>query len=485
MTSKRENTPLLSTLDLDSTKFYTTNVTLKTVTSITGRYYLMVPCILVHFFSYVFYNLVTTQYLYDFFARKLIANVTATEINLDGSPCTIVVDSLLYHQRTLIQKDTTKASLTFVIVGCVPALFMDVIIGVLSDRYGRKLFVIISLVGTLVKIIMTMVGMHYKVDVHYFLVFIAVEGFAGGWCAVISLGFAYVSDVTSVGKTRTSSIALIEISIGLGLVMAGVPSGYLIDGVGFVYAMMVLMLLNVINILIMLFCLPDTVNETNCVKGSSLRLFKSSFTFYTRDTSATAKRWKYITCIAIFIFFNFSALSRQTIEQLYQLNAPFCWNAVKIGWYSSLSDLLRNVVGLAAIRGLQNYISDELMVVVSAVSGCFAYLLEAFAVNDAMLFTVPLVGVFSMVTDPILRSIMSRMTPSDRQGALFAGLAMVQTSCTILVDVMTKSVYLATVDIARGSVFFLSAGCCVFVLILFVIFALVSRKSGKQMTLNE
>ncbi|OWF53192.1 Solute carrier family 46 member 3 [Mizuhopecten yessoensis] len=468
MRDEREKTPLLTTLDLDSLKFYKANIALENVTSFTGRYFLMAPCILVHFFSYVFYNLVTTQYLYDFFARKLIQNVTAMEINLNGSPCTIIEDSVLYQQRTLIQKETTKASLTFVIAGCAPALFMDVIFGVLSDRYGRKLFVIISLIGTFVKTTMTMVGMHYKLNASYFIVFIAVEGFAGGWCAVISLGFAFVSDVTSVDKSRTNSIFLIEISVGLGLVLAGVTSGYLIDGVGFVYAMMVLTVLNVLNIFIMLFCLPDTVNETNCVKGSSLRLLRSSFTFYTRDTSATAKRWKYIVCMFIFIFFNFSALSRQTVDQLYQLNVPFCWDAIKIGWYSSLSDVSRNVIGLAVIRVLQHYISDELLVIVSAVSGCTAYLVEAFAVSDVMMFFVPVVGVFSMVTGPILRSIMSRMTPPDRQGALFAGLAMVQTLCTILVDVLTKTVYLATVETARGSVFLLSAGFCALVLLFFV-----------------
>ncbi|XP_033735442.1 solute carrier family 46 member 3-like [Pecten maximus] len=485
MANKNENTPLLTTLDLDSSKFYKTKVALENVTSISGRHYLMSPCILVHFFSYVFYNLVTTQYLYDFFARKVISNVTAMEINQDGSPCTVIIESVLYQQRTQIQKDTTKASLTFVIAGCAPALFMDVVIGVLSDRYGRKIFIIISLIGTLVKTTMTTVGMHYKVDVHYFIVFIAVEGFAGGWCAVVSLGFAYVSDVTSVDKSRTSSIVLIEISVGLGLVLAGVTSGYLIDGVGYMYAMMVLTILNLLNICIMVLCLPDTVNETNCIKGKTIRLLKSSFTFYTRDTSATAKRWKYIMCISIFILFNFSALSRQTIDQLYQLNVPFCWDSIKIGWYSSLSDVSRNVIGLAVIRGLQNYISDELMVVVSAVSGCGAYLLEAFAVNDAMMFFVPVVGIFSMVTGPILRSIMSLMTPPDRQGALFAGLAVVQTLCTVLVDVLSKAVYLATVEISRGAVFLLSAGYCVLVLILFVIFALMSRRSGKEMTLNK
>ncbi|XP_069118523.1 lysosomal proton-coupled steroid conjugate and bile acid symporter SLC46A3-like [Argopecten irradians] len=485
MVNKNENNPLISTLDLDSSKFYKTKGTFDNVTSIRGRHYFMVPCILVHFFSYVFYNLVTTQYLYDYFARRIIPNVTAVELNQDNSPCTVIVNSDLYQQRTEIQKDTTTASLTFVIAGCAPALFMDVIIGVLSDRYGRKIFIIVSLLGTFVKTLMTMIGMHYEVDVHYFIMFIAVEGFAGGWCAVVSLGFAYVSDVTLVGKSRTSSIVLIEISVGLGLVLAGVTSGYLIDGVGFMYAMMALTLMNFLNILIMVLCLPDTVNETNSVKGRTIHLLKSSFAFYTRDTSAIAKRWKYIVCVAIFILFNFSALSRQTIDQLYQLNAPFCWDAITIGWYSSLSDVSRNVIGLALIRGLQNHISDEVMVVVSAVSGCMAYLLEAFATTDAMMFFVPVIGVFSMVTGPILRSIMSRMTPADRQGALFAGLAMVQTLCTVVVDPLTKSVYIATVDVARGAVFLLSAGYCVLVLFLFVVFALVSRRSGKEMPLNK
>ncbi|XP_021357304.1 solute carrier family 46 member 3-like [Mizuhopecten yessoensis] len=439
----------------------------------------MGPCLTIHLYSYLYCNMVIAQYVYSYLAKQKYPDTSFLSNNGD-SQCYTNKTSPAYIERTDAQTMASDWLMLSSVFACAPGIVTDVVMGSLSDKHGRKHFVVISLIGTFLKTLLIAMGMSTDISVTYFFLFIGIEGLTGGWCFVLSIAYAYVSDLTASNNTRTFANTLVEIFVGFGLVLSGVTAGYLIKNVGFVYSMIVISALNALNLIMILLFLPESLDKSKRQTTDMLHLFKSAFAFYTRDTSTDGKRWKYILLMLSYIGLTMSIVGRQSIEQLYQLNVPFCWNSVKIGWYSSINDVVRNVIGLCSIKCLQSCLFDEIIVIVSGLSSVFAYTLEALAVNDVMLMIVPVVGIFSILASPVIRSIMSKMTSPDKQGALFAGVAVMQSVCTVLSEVTSKSTYTATVDSFRGSVFLVFGGFSVFLLVTFIIFIIASKLSKKR-----
>ncbi|KAL5008134.1 hypothetical protein ScPMuIL_013715 [Solemya velum] len=92
------------------------------------------------------------------------------------------------------------------------------------------------------------------------------------------------------------------------------------------------------------------------------------------------------------------------------------------------------------------------------------------------------VGVGNVLPIALTKAIVSSLTPADKQGAIFASFAAVETFCHLCSGVIVNAVYSSTVDIFPGFVFLVLALCYVVSSILLVILIVVSkfrhRKTG-------
>lgn len=78
--------------------------------------------------------------------------------------------------------------------------------------------------------------------------------------------------------------------------------------------------------------------------------------------------------------------ARTSVETLYELNKPFCWNSVLLGWFMGLRIISSYVIGLVLIRVLQCCVSVEFIALIGALSHMGAFILEAFAEESYELF---------------------------------------------------------------------------------------------------
>ena len=104
-------------------------------------------------------------------------------------------------------------------------LFCIVILGSLSDRYGRKPAIALSIIGVLWRSAVDLVIVHFHLPVPVFLVSVFLCGVSGGPNLLLAAGNAYLTDVTSV-KNRTFRIIILQscvlISTGIGQIGLGV-----------------------------------------------------------------------------------------------------------------------------------------------------------------------------------------------------------------------------------------------------------------------
>lgn len=128
--------------------------------------------------------------------------------------------------------------------------------GTLSDRYGRRPIILISVFIT---------GLAYLVfaQVNGLVILFFSRMLSGIGSANISVAQAYISDVTSV-KERTKSLGFLGAAFGIGFIIGPTIGGYLksisapgqVDWVGYVAAGM-----SFINLIMAYFMLPESLND--------------------------------------------------------------------------------------------------------------------------------------------------------------------------------------------------------------------------------
>lgn len=125
------------------------------------------------------------------------------------------------------------------------------VLGRLSDRYGRKPLLVISLAGTVVGFLM----LGFARSLAMLFASRIVDGLLGG---NISLAQAYISDVSD-GKERTKAFGLIGAAFGLGFIFGPAMGGALAGGGNYAWPALAAAGLSVLNLLGVILGLPESL----------------------------------------------------------------------------------------------------------------------------------------------------------------------------------------------------------------------------------
>ncbi|KAL4237306.1 hypothetical protein ACF0H5_002024 [Mactra antiquata] len=251
-----------------------------------------------------------------------------------------------------VQELAAGVNLRFTLMSTTPSIIVNVILGSYTDKFGRKFLMLFSMSGTLLRILICLLGAYINMDIELFGIAFVVEGLTGQVFAWLLASYAYVSDITH-RKNRAIGIVLNAVGVGLGTSVSTLVGGPFLQAAGFTQPLILSAALVVLGILITVFLLPES------------------------------------------------------------------------------------------------YPKEKLTVV----------------------------GSLGMLTIPMTRSIMTRMTGSDRQGALAASISFVETSCNLIANVGLNAIYQATVAYSRGATFFVMAACNGLSFILLIILKIGSRSS--------
>lgn len=163
-----------------------------------------------------------------------------------------------------VSKDTRVIILGFLIASFSIAQFFGApILGALSDRYGRKKFLALSIFGTFVGYLL----FAYAIVIHdiYLLFFSRIlDGFTGG---NISIAFSAISDLSDE-KTKAKNFGMVGAAFGLGFILGPYLGGKLSDpavvswftaSTPFWFAAV----LTALNLLFVFVAFPETLKEVN------------------------------------------------------------------------------------------------------------------------------------------------------------------------------------------------------------------------------
>ncbi|HWC54045.1 MAG TPA: TCR/Tet family MFS transporter [Chitinophagaceae bacterium] len=299
------------------------------------------------------------------------------------------------------------------------------IIGNLSDRFGRRPVILISLFG-------------FGVD-YLFLAFAPTYGWlfvgrtvAGITGASFTTAAAYIADV-STPETRAKNFGLIGAAFGLGFIIGPAIGGQL-GGLGVRAPFYAAAILCLLNWLYGYFVLPESLKKENRRKfewkranpvGSLLHLKKYpaisglmfSFTLIYLAAHAVQSNWSYFT--------------------MYR----FSWNEKMVGYSLALIGLL--VAGVQA--GLIRIVNPKLGNQRSAYIGLFLYsiglFLFAFASQTWMMFAFLVPYCLGGIAGPALQAILAGHVPPNEQGELQGALTSLMSLTSIFGPLIMNNLF--------------------------------------------
>jgi DHA1 family tetracycline resistance protein-like MFS transporter len=287
------------------------------------------------------------------------------------------------------------------------------LIGRLSDRYGRRPMLLVSIAGTAISF--TMLGLANSL----WMLFLSrlLDGLLGG---NISLAQAYIADVTDEEK-RAKGLGLVGAAFGIGFIFGPVLGGVLSTGDNFGRPALIAAALSLVNLVGVLLLLPESLPS----KERARRAQSSA----TTPTARTLWHALHRPCVGPLLvhrfFYGLAFTAFQTLFSLFVQR--------RLGFTAQTTSYLFTYVGvlIALVQGvgvglLTERFSDKRLLFASTIVLAGSLLAYAFTPNVwVLLAVVAAIASSSGVLVPVAGSALSKsVSPEEVGGTLGLGAAL-------------------------------------------------------------
>jgi DHA1 family tetracycline resistance protein-like MFS transporter len=332
--------------------------------------------------------------------KKLISVILIVFIDLLGF--SLILPLLPYYTQTF----GANALVTGVLVSSYAAMQLigAPLLGRLSDRYGRRPVLLVSIFGTFIGFLL----LGFATSLWMLFASRIIDGLTGG---NLSVAQAYITDVTDP-KDRAKSLGLIGAAFGLGFIIGPVTGGVLSQW-GYAIPALVAASLAFINLLLVFFWLPESLTPelraAMPVKQPSVSM-SALWVALKRPFTGSILITRFFFGLAFALF--------QTIFALYALER-FNLTAVQTGYILTYVGVLSVITqGFMIGRITQRY-REDLLVMVSVVVMAFGLL--GWALAPTVLFLLVIMAPTAIaggLLNTVLTSTLTKAVTSDEVGGI-------------------------------------------------------------------
>jgi DHA1 family tetracycline resistance protein-like MFS transporter len=302
-------------------------------------------------------------------------------------------------------------------------------VGNLSDKYGRRRVILISLVGFAVDYVILALAHNYML----LLVGRILSGITG---ASFTAATAYIADI-STKETRAKNFGLIGAAFGLGFII-GPALGGLLSIWGLRAPFWAAAVLCLVNFVYGYFVLPESLKPEN----------RRPFDWKKANPVGALLHFKKNKAIVgLIISFFFIYLASQSVNSVwnYFTMYEFSWTEKQVGFSLAVVGLLVGIVQGGLTRVVNNKIGNEKCVYAGLLLYTLGLSLFAFATQGWMMYVFLIPYCLGGIAGPALQSIITEHVPPNEQGQLQGGLTSLMSLSAIIGPlVMTKLFSLST-----------------------------------------
>ena len=321
------------------------------------------------------------------------------------------------------------------------------IIGSLSDKYGRRSVLLISLFGFAISYVLLATAP----TITWLFIARIISGITG---ASVTTASAYIADISTT-ETRAKNFGMVGAAFGLGFIFGPVLGG-LIGQYGSRMPFWVAAGLCLFNWLYGYFVLPESLSKEK----------RREFSWSSAIPGLSIIRLKNFPAItgliASMALMHIAAHAVQSNWSFYGIER-FDWNERMIGISLGVIGLLVGLVQGVLIRWINPRLGNEKSIYFGLALSALGMILFGLATQTWMIFVFLIPYCLGGIAGPALQAIITGVIPADRQGELQGALAsMVSATAIIGPPLMTNTFAYFTKSTAPayipGAPFFLAAG---------------------------
>ncbi len=324
--------------------------------------------------------------------------------------------------------------------------FSAPLLGALSDRFGRRPVLLVSIFGIGLNFFITAVAPSL-----WLLLVSRLIGGASG--AAFTVAGAYVADVTS-SEARSRSLGVLGAMFGFGFicgpVLGGILSGYGLRLPYFAAAGFCLL-----NLLYGFFVLPESLpaGRRSAIDFAKANPF-SALLGLTKVHGIGSLVWVFVL----------TAFPQFIIQSTWVLYATF-----RFGWGPRDNGFSLFIVGIAAVVGqavllrfMLRVLGDKRTVLIGLASSFAAYVLYGFATHGWMMYVIILANLCGFVASPALQGIASKAVDPRHQGITLGSLNSISSIMSVIAPLVGAPILAAVsgldpMDWRVGATFFVAA----------------------------
>lgn len=336
------------------------------------------------------------------------------------------------------------------------------IVGGISDRYGRKPVLLLSLFGLGIDYVF----MYFAPSLFWLILGRSIAGMFG---ASYTTASAYIADISSP-EDRTKNFGFIGAAFGIGFVI-GPAIGGLVSTFGIRLPFLVAAVLSLLNLVYGLIVLNESLPVEHRRPFSFLR---------SNPVGAVIQIFKYKRLGLLFAVIFFYYLASMAIQSSwnYLTEGKFGWDTTDVGISLTVVGICIAIVQGGLIGRISKTFGDHRTAFLGFTMFFLSLIGIALATHGWMLYALMVPYAFSGLAGPAVKAIMSNHTKDDEQGELQGTLTSLMSIAEIIGPIIMMSVFTLTTvgfseeDKVFGSPYLLAS---VFVVLAMLLFAISTR----------
>jgi len=293
------------------------------------------------------------------------------------------------------------------------------ILGRLSDRYGRRPFLIISILGGAISFFI--LGLASNLT----MLFIArlVAGITAG---NISIAQAYITDVTDV-KNRSRGLGLIGAAFGLGFII-GPALGGLLSQWGYAVPAFLAAGIATFNLLVVIIWLPESLTEER--KNEILLQKKPPISL--KSLIATLRKPVVGPLLNTRVFYGFAFALFQSVFALYG-QYRFGLNAQNIGYILTYVGVLSVITQGVIVGKISDRFPDQKIIFFSTLMIAISFLAWAFSPSLIFLLIILLpIAMNAGILNTIINTALTKAVPPVEFGGILGLSAALESATRVI-----------------------------------------------------
>lgn len=276
------------------------------------------------------------------------------------------------------------------------------VLGNLSDRFGRRPVLLLSLVG----LITDYTIMSFAPSIIYLFFGRAISGISG---AAVSTATAYIADITPREK-RAQRFGLIGAAFGLGFIIGPVIGGVLGE-ISVRAPFQVAAAIAFANFLFGLIFLPESLPRNKRRRFDIKRA--NPFGALLAFKSYPAVLW----LIAALFLFVLAGQSYPSVWNFFTIE-KFGWTSSQIGISLAVFGILFALAQGFLVGPIVKRFGEAIAILAGMIAACIAFFGVSLIHTPVGLYGYLIVGAFSGLAAPAISALMSRLVPDNSQGEL-------------------------------------------------------------------